>query len=281
MILYDFHTHTAFSSDSKTPAREQADEAVRRGLKGICFTDHMDVSFPYDVKSPGNFIFDADRYFEEMIPLREEYKDRLDIRIGMEIGLRNEPGLAESTEAEYKRLLEGYSFDFIIGSTHCLENVDPYFPYYWENKTVKEGIRIYYEAILHNVKAAGSFDSCGHLDYLIRYVPHKDGWKGPESYRPAEYMDIIDEILKVLINRGIALECNSAGLKYGIGFAHPHDDILDRYRELGGELITIGSDGHCPEHLCYDFDKVEKMLSDHGFRYYMIYRDRKPEALRL
>ena len=86
----------------------------------------------------------------------------------------------------------------------------------------------------------------------------------------------MDEILKTLVEQGKGLELNTAGLKYGLPFAHPHPDILKRYRELGGEIITIGADGHKPEHIAYDFEKVNAILRECGFTYYAEFRKRKP-----
>ena len=91
-----------------------------------------------------------------------------------------------------------------------------------------------------------------------------------------KYADIIDEILRTLIEKGKGLELNTAGLKYGLPFAHPHADVLKRYRELGGEIITIGADGHRPEHIAYDFSKVRDILEDCGFKYYTEFKGRKP-----
>ena len=87
--------------------------------------------------------------------------------------------------------------------------------------------------------------------------------------------------LKVLISKNIGLELNTAGLKYGLSFAHPQVEVLKRYRELGGEIITVGSDGHKPEHLAYDFHKVPDILEEAGFSYYTIFKNRKPEFIKL
>ena len=94
-------------------------------------------------------------------------------------------------------------------------------------------------------------------------------------------MDIIDEILKLLIARGKALECNTAGYKYGLGHLHPHEEILRRYRELGGEIITVGADAHSPDKIAFAFDNAAAVLKDCGFRYYTIFKGRKPEFIRL
>ena len=335
MINYDVHVHTCFSSDSEETIENQLDRAVELGLKGICITDHMDLDFPEIERAGVDFLFDTDRYFETIEELKNRYRGKLDILIGMEAGLRNEKDEIEPCVKGYRQLAEKYPFDFIIGSTHCLEYCDPYYEAYWTNRNAKEGLRLYFEAIRDNVNNYGNFDSLGHLDYLVRYVnsvsverylnseegryieekahnsqkhinfdtgelftPDKLTEEAVSSYRSdcsalsaevfkrfgyrvADYSDLLDEILRKLIADGKALEINSAGLKYGIGFAHPKKEILLRYKSLGGELITIGSDAHKSEHLAYGFDSVAAFLKETGFDYYFIYRERKPEAVRL
>lgn len=281
MILYDYHLHCDFSGDSQTPAREQIEEAIRRGLKGMCFTDHMDLEYPNPDRAGTDFLFDMEAYVRTLRELKEEYSDRIEIMIGMEAGLRNEPGMLERMNPVYSEYARKYDLDFVIGSEHCLENIDPVYTEYWEGKTLYKGLADYFEAAVWNCRNYDCYDAAGHFDYLVRYVPKCELWRGIEDYHPEDFSDIIDEFLKTLIERGKALECNSAGLKYGLGFAHPHDFILKRYLELGGELLTVGSDGHKPIHLAYDFDKVYSHLKDLGFRYYTIYKARKPEFIKL
>ena len=303
MILYDVHLHSRFSTDSREEPENIAETAISKGLRGICFTDHMDLYFPEECskKSGGDFTFDLDGYFEELDELKAKYRNRLDIRIGMEIGLRNETELKSKVVSGYEEMLNKYPFDFIIGSTHCLENIDPYWEEYWYGRTAEEGLDRYFDAIDQNVSDSCLFDTVGHLDYLVRYVSeeaclrsaetkgltgicHSGSLKrlyGREIYTPADFSDRIDSILKKIIDDGKALEINSAGLKYGLGFAHPKEEILKRYRELGGELITIGSDAHIAEHLAYDFDTVREMLIYLGYKYYFIYNERKSEGITL
>ena len=85
MIQADMHMHTWFSTDSEACPRDMADEAVRKGLKTICFTDHFDKD---DLEWGEDGIFDVDAYFVEMQKLQEEYAGKLNIRIGIELGLR-------------------------------------------------------------------------------------------------------------------------------------------------------------------------------------------------
>ncbi len=285
MIRYDCHIHTAFSSDSVTNARDQIEKAIELGMEGICITDHMDYDFPEKERSGCDFEFDPEAYFTELDALKEEYSGRIRILTGVETGLRNEPGCTEQMRMRYAQLAASYPFDYIIGSVHCLENTDPYYESpYWDDKDKGKGIMTYFEATRYNVASYSDFDSLGHLDYLVRYVPlSKDPLrKGKTSdYDVRDYKDIIDEILKILINKGLALEVNTAGLKYGLGYAHPKEEILKRYLELNGELLTIGSDGHKPEHICYGFDETCEMLRRIGIKYYTVFEKRRPVMMKL
>jgi len=133
-----------------------------------------------------------------------------------------------------------------------------------------------FEETLLDVQSDGSFDVLGHLDYVVRYGKEKEA-----QYSYKKYSELIDEILRTLIAKGKGLELNMAGLKYGLPFAHPHPDVLRRYKELGGEIITVGADGHKPEHIAYDFHKAEDILKESGFRYYAEFRERQPFFKRL
>ena len=111
---------------------------------------------------------------------------------------------------------------------------------------------------------------------MIRYGPEKN-----KNYRPADYMDIIDNILKALIERGKGIECNTSGLKYGLGHPHPYEEILRRYRALGGEILTVGSDANRQEEVGGYFKETAELLSACGFRYYTVFRERKPWFLKV
>ena len=307
MIEYDVHLHSAFSTDSSEKMETTAEKAVQLGLKGLCFTDHMDLYFPLQCskKSGGDFTFELKEYFENLENIKQKYSGKLEILYGMEIGLRNEQDLKEKCLDGYRKMAEEYPFDFIIGSTHCLEDIDPYWEEYWYGRTAEEGLDRYFEAIAHNCTYYDSFDSLGHLDYLVRYVSQEATVKSAEKkglfelvsgkdeesdpavqkrlygrkiYDPSDFTEYIEDILKSVIDKGVALEVNTAGIKYGLGFAHPRKEILKMYKDMGGELITIGSDAHMAEHLAYGFDETCDLLKDLGFKYYFVYKGRKPEG---
>ena len=272
MIQADMHMHTWFSTDSKACPCDMADEAVRKGLKTICFTDHFDKD---DLEWGEEGIFDVDAYFVEMQKLQEEYAGKLNIRIGIELGLRT------YLKDYYEELTKKYPFDFVIGSVHNVPykkdaegNIlytDPAAEKLFTDRTDKEAYRLMMETTLENVRTLDCFQTLGHLDYVVRYGKSRE-----KEYSYTDYADIIDEILKLLIEKEKGLEVNSAGLKYGLPFAHPHPDVLKRYRELGGEIITIGADAHKPEHIAYDFAKAEEILKSCGFKYYTEFFEQKP-----
>ncbi len=272
MIQADMHMHTWFSTDSEACPCDMADEAVRKGLKTICFTDHFDKD---DLEWGEEGIFDVDAYFVEMQKLQEEYAGKLNIRIGIELGLRT------YLKDYYEELTKKYPFDFVIGSVHNVPHkkdaegnilyTDPAAEKLFTDRTDKEAYRLMMETTLENVRTSDCFQTLGHLDYVVRYGKSRE-----KEYSYTDYADIIDEILKLLIEKEKGLEVNSAGLKYGLPFAHPHPDVLKRYRELGGEIITIGADAHKPEHIAYDFAKAEEILKSCGFKYYTEFFEQKP-----
>ena len=256
----DYHVHTSFSFDSDSDPEKMIEAAIRKQLKTICITEHQDIDFA----EPG-WEIDFENYFPNLRELQDKYQDKIEVLIGIEIGLQMH--LKEQNES----LLAKHPFDFVIGSIHMFDGYDPYYPGYFENKTDEEGYRRAFEITLENIRNTSDFDVLGHLDYIVRYGKRKES-----DYSYVKYADYLDAILKHLIENGKGLELNTGGWKYGLDFAHPHQDVLKRYREFGGEIITIGSDAHKPEHIAYDFHRVKGYLEMCGFEYYTEFRQRKP-----
>ena len=266
MISGDFHMHSTFSSDSKATMETMIEASIAKGLKTICFTDHYDEDYP---KNPayGQFatVFDVSEYQQKIQTLQKKYQQQIEVLMGIELGIQSHLG------EFYHQLVAAYSFDFVLGSVHVVEDEDPSFRYLFKGKTDEEVYRSTFLTTIEAVKAVKDFDSLGHLDYVTRY-----GGEQEKHYSYRKFADYIDEIFRLLIDSGRGIELNTAGLKYGLPYAHPHMDSLKRYRELGGEIITIGSDAHRPEHVAYDYHLVEGILQEAGFSYYTIFKERKP-----
>ena len=209
------------------------------------------------------------RIFRRWCRCRKNTGGKIEVRIGVELGLQ--PHLGEF----YHEFVAKYPFDFVIGSLHSVRRKDVVYGMRhdpeFQKLTDEEFYRITLEEMLEDVRKNQDFDVLGHIDYMVRY-----GKAQEKEYSYARYADIIDEILRTVIGKGKGIELNMAGLKYGLPFAHPHPDILKRYRELGGEIITVGADGHKPEHIAYDYDKVSDILKSCGFRYYTEFAGRRP-----
>lgn len=262
----DVHMHCGFSNDSETRPEDMVESAIAKGLSVICFTDHYDKD---NLDWGDEAIFDVESYFQKMIELQEEYRDRIDIRIGAEIGMQ--PYLAEY----YQNFMAQHPFDFVIGSVHSVLEHDVALDFFQKHSD-PEGYKIYFEEMLQDVQKIKSYDVLGHLDYIVRYSN-----QGSKGFNLNDYMDIIEEILKQVIAHGKGIEMNMSGLKYGLGAPHPQPEIIKRYRELGGEIITVGADGHIPEHIAYDYHLADDILKSCGFKYYTEFKGRKPVFVKI
>lgn len=273
MIISDCHMHSHFSADSDAPMASMVEAAIKKGLKIICFTEHMDYDYPSDIGKENtlNFTVDMEAYTKCLFDLKEKYKPQIEILYGIEMGMM--PYLGERCSAFVRK----YPFDFVIASTHLVNGKDPYYPdTYFQNISEEEGYSNYFKTIINNMKAFTDFHTYGHIDYVVRYGPNKN-----KNYSYKKYIDILEPTLKYIIQSGKALEINTGGYKYGLGQPHPHIDVLKAFKAMGGELITIGADAHAPEHVAFDFDKLEKVLLDIGFKYYTVYKEGKPEMIKL
>ena len=255
----DFHVHTSFSYDSDAPMESMVVGAINKGIEKICFTEHLDLDFVEPVT------VEFEKYFTELKRLQEKYRGRIEILSGVEFGLQSHLGNA------CECLTKKYPFDFVIGSIHMVDGYDPYYPEYFRQVKDEEGYRRAFELTLEGIRATKEIDVLGHLDYIVRYGNQRE-----RTYSYIQFSDIIDEILRCLIEKGKGLEVNTAGWKHRLGFAHPHQDVLKRYKELGGEIITVGSDAHQSEQIAYEFDRVKAYLEACGFKYYTEFRQRKP-----
>jgi len=271
-ILSDFHTHSLFSSDSSAKPEEIIKAAAAKGLASICFTEHNDYDYPPE-NGQVMFNLDFDRYYSYIDAVRNSGLDALSADNGapVSIYIGVEQGLSVPAADRINAYDPDKKLDFIIGSSHLVDGGDPYYPEFWNNRSTKAAILSYFESIYNNIQVCHNFDVYGHLDYVVRYAPDKDA-----SYNWLDYYDLLDSILKQLIQAGKGIEVNTSGLKSGLTYPNPCLGILKRYRELGGEILTIGSDAHNPQYIGYSFDTIPTLLSEAGFRYYTTFSKRVP-----
>ncbi|MGL5000505.1 MAG: histidinol-phosphatase HisJ family protein [Cetobacterium sp.] len=255
MIISDYHIHSNFSGDSIENLDKICKRAIELGLKEIAITDHMDL----DVKENSNntnFTLNLDEYIPTILKLKDFYKKDLDIKIGMEFGIQKHLGNLGDD------IIKKNPFDFIISSVHSVDRLLVDQKEFWNEKTKNDAHDKYFLEILKSLQSFNNFSVVGHLDFISRYGVDKN--KNIDYIR---YRDIMDEILKTLIIKGKGIEINTSGIRYNENRFYPCDDIVKRYFELGGEIITIGSDAHKSSHIGNDFKKVYDFLENIGAKY--------------
>lgn len=267
MIFPDYHLHSQFSSDSKEIIENIITTAKSKGMNSICLTDHYDMDFPVEVmESPEmDFNLDIESYYKHVSAISAKESD-IDVKIGIELGVM------ESTTDKLTAYVDNHAeLDFIISSIHVVDNMDPYYPIYFEGKTEKQGYDRYFELLLSCAKKFKSFNVLGHLDYILRYGPNK-----ADNFKIADYCDLFKELFSIIVPDGKGIEINTGSLYKNLDFPHPHPDILKLYKEAGGEIITIGSDAHKAEYIGYGFNVARDLLLANGFKYYCTFDKQKP-----
>ncbi len=270
-ITADFHLHTAFSWDSREPMEKMIEAAIHRGLTEICFTEHLDLDYPYvpeGLSEPPTL--DTDAYRRELFSLRKRFQGKISTGFGVELGVQ--PHLLGRL-SEY---VQSRDFDFVIASTHVAKGQDPYFPSYFDGIDDETGYRNYFQAELSCMRDFSEFDVYGHIDYVVRYGAARD-----QGYCYEKYRDLFDPMIDTLLEKGKGIEINTGSLRKGLSWPHPCLEFLRRYRNRGGEIVTIGSDAHAREDVGAGFRKAGEALADSGFQRYYTFRERKPIAHRL
>lgn len=257
--MLDYHIHSNFSFDSKAQPRKICEAALSLGLKEIAITDHYSFA-PY---SPNYIQFQPKTYFQVWQRLQQEYTGQLTIRIGLELDeLANFPKISN-------QLVQDYPWDFIIGSTHDLEQgtLRTYLRKYHDQE---QAVRAYYDAVYEAI-VVGDFDILAHFDLIKRYIVDE----GQVLMEASSFLTQIDSILALIIKRGIALEVNTSGLFQACGEPFPSFDLLKRYYRAGGRLVTLGSDAHKPSDLTRGFNQVIPTLKAIGFTGFTRFSQRK------
>ncbi|MDO5401078.1 MAG: histidinol-phosphatase HisJ family protein [Eubacteriales bacterium] len=225
--MFDFHMHSRVSFDGHDRGEDMAKAAAAAGLKEVCFTDHVD----YDPagKIPG-MAFDTAAY-------NREY-DGLDVP-GLFIRRGMEFGLTPDNREDLRRDLQRRPFDFVLGSIHFVDGLDVYFEDFWRGKTVFQAERRCLEETLACLQVHDDFDVLAHLTYISKTRCHP----APRPVPFEDHRELIDEILRLTAAKGKGLELNTSGMDRCGGFL-PTADYFRRFRELGGEIVTVGSDAH-------------------------------------
>lgn len=271
-MFADYHVHTQFSDDSLYPMEQVVQDAIAMKMEEICFTDHVDYGVKDDWDCGRPIIWrggepaanvDYPAYAAKIEELQAVYGAEIEIKMGLEFGMQRH------TIPQYEKLFQRYPFDFIILSVHQIEDKEFWTQDFQQGKSQKEYNERYYEELLCLIKSYQNYSVLGHMDLIARYDEN-----GIYPFKKTE--PVISEILKTVIETGKGIELNTSYHRYGLKDTTPARDILKRYRAMGGEIITIGSDSHKPEHLGAYIKEAGELLKSLGFRYICTYDKMRP-----
>lgn len=272
-MFCDYHTHTEFSDDSLYDMEACVKDAIELGIKEICFTDHVDYGIKKDW-SEGDIQYrngepianvDYPQYFEKLNFVKEKYKDQITIKTGLEFGVQTH------TIEKYKELYTKYDFDFIILSIHQVNDKEFWTYEFQKEYSEVEYYQAYYEEMYNVVQNFHDYSVLGHMDMLKRY-DEKDGYNAFQ-----EHKDIITKILQYVIKDGKGIELNTSSIRYGLDDLMPSKDILKLYLELGGTILTIGSDSHSQNNLINGhIEELKETLKEIGFQQFCTFNKMKP-----
>lgn len=240
--------HSIHSPDSMSSLDDLCENAIRRGLSGVCFTDHID----FDPTQDAFEYRDRDAYLADVQRVRNAYAGQLIVKTGAEITYQSEYA------SDIRRFLAACGYDYILGSIHNLHHAFVASPEYFVGKSEDEAYSLYWRETASMV-ASGMFRRIGHFDYIKTRRP---GAYGP--FELTRWQSEIVSILKQAVSSGATLEVNTSGIRKGLGEPYPSWDILGLYREVGGLYVTMGSDSHVASGVGRYFEEVHTELKAMG-----------------
>lgn len=276
-MLIDYHVHTEFSDDSVYEMEQVVRDAVAMGLDEVCFTDHVDYGIKEDWDCGHPIVYrgseplanvDYPRYFQKIRDLREMYASDIRIKAGLEFGVQTH------TIPLFEALFSSYPLDFVILSIHQVEDQEFWTQDFQKGRSQREYNERYYEEMLAVVRKYQNYSVLGHMDLITRY--------DEQGIYPFEQVEpLVSDILRVVIENGKGIEFNTSYHRYGLNDTTPSAKILELYRRLGGEIITIGSDSHKPGQLGACVEEAKGVLRQAGFQYFCTYESMEPTFHRI
>ena len=255
----DYQTHSYRSHDGRASILEHCKQAVEIGLDELGLSEHKD----FDPDDPMSDYFDYDSYMTEIEIARRQFSGRLKILAGVEIDYQV---WFEDKIANY---LDLHKFDFVIGSVHYVDKLMLMTPEYNLNRTKKTAYSDYFQAVGNSVQS-GKFDIVGHLEYANRRGVSSWG-----EYSTGDYEDSSTALFKLMIEKSIPLEINTAGLHQNLGITYPCSETVALYGRLGGRLLSIASDAHHPDQLAHAYSTAANLAIQNGLTHLCTWKNRE------
>lgn len=271
-MFIDYHVHCDYSDDSWYLMEDVIKDAIKLGLEEICFTDHVDYGVKPDWQAVDIFLPGKNQevknvhyelYMNDLKRLSEKYKHQIQIKTGLEFGMQMH------TIPQFQKLYNRYEFDFILLSVHQVEDQEFWTGEFQKGRTHEESYDRYYDEMYQLISSYQDYSVLAHMDLIRRYLD-----KEVDMF--SDNKEQIVRILKKVIADGKGIEVNTSSHRYGINGLTPSIEILKCYYELGGKIVTIGSDSHKPEHLGFHIEESKKILKEIGFSHFCTFEKMKP-----
>lgn len=259
-MIVDTHNHTYYSPDGSQSPKELVTAALGNGVGFLCVTEHLDNDYPKYEDESFDFLV-TKKYFKEFGALREQYRDKLEILIGVEAGW------TAGNENQNVTDLCKFPYEYVINSVHVVDGDDVYRPEYYRKHGKKRGYELYLDAVFQSVFAAYDYDAIGHLGYVARYADFDDN-----RLLYKDFASRLDDILGAVIDKKKILEINSSVGKSG-SLSMPDVTVLERYYALGGRNIAFGSDSHYTPRFLHNYDAVAEAALKIGFTAWTVKRE--------
>lgn len=258
----DYHTHSTYSSDGHNTIMELCRAAIKNGMREIVITDHFEPSINNEYYS----FYNQKGYWAYMTKARQIFRGRLDVKLGVELG---QPHLFPQSS---KAVLADFPYDYVLASAHKLPDGRDVSEIDYSQLSEEEVCAMYLEQ-LKELVCWNDFDCIGHLDLIKRYsaAVYKKNISLISQY------ELLKEVLQLAIRSGKGIEINTSGLRQAPKETMPGIDVLKLYRQLGGEILTIGSDAHFAKDVGKGVGEAQVLARMAGFRSITVFNNRKPE----
>lgn len=273
MFLTDYHIHSSCSNDGHNTMLEMALASHKKGVDMLCFTDHCDMDYYLTGEPDPNCFCHRDKMLKMFEEARAGVPKEITIHMGLELGEGNhDPRRAAEIAASPE-------FDFVLGSIHNLKGKPDFYDIKYNDEEFSRKLIDAYMDELLELADTDCFDVMAHIGYPIRYT-RRAGLNIDINTRT--YGEKLTQILKRLIVNGKGIEINCSGFRNPlVGGTIPTVDVLKLYKDLGGEIITVGSDAHKVKHAGSGLREGFDILRDLGYKYVTVFEKRKPKFIEI
>ena len=265
--LIDCHNHSCHSFDAVDTVEAMCLRAEELGLTAFALTDHSDLNG----KNLSECVDVVSRSVDEVEQFRSSHAIKCELLTGLELGE------AVDFPEDAKVMAQLRPYDVIIGSYHNSPNGEDYYFMEFQSMTDEEiyvSLRGYFDKLIQTVQKT-DLDVLAHITYPLRYIVGDQGRRVCLD----DYENQLHRLLTSVIEKGVSLEVNSSGLRQKIGEPLPNRLILQKYRELGGTMVSLGSDSHNTKDLGKGIKECTQLLSDLRFTHITYFRKRQPISI--